>query len=603
MDCTFLRIEQTMKEIYEVPDYQREYVWQTQHVEDLLTDISENAGSEQRDPRDSDLYFIGSIVVFTEGVSSQKYVLIDGQQRLSTVFLIFCACCWRLRDLGEQVPDWLSKILRDVVRGPDGQDNHVYRLQLNDKNNQRVLELAVEGSLSNNAETEKTKSQQNLIKAFTTIKDFLLKEFSTAADITAFASNICENVGLVRIETNDLQKALIVFETLNDRGAGLDAFDLLKNLLYRNVNDEQLTDNLTEVWNEIKGNVQNKRNIRPMRFMRYFLVSIDDEMTGKPPTEKQAFRWFQEPRNLKRFRVSNEPLNFAKRIRDSSNLYTRFLLENVNHYGARSPALSSLNLLAGGRTRQHMGLLLIAAEKNISATSFEKLVRCIESVFFYSFESGQRSQQLEQLVATWTVKMKTLNLEDEDEFNSLLDEIQSDNQIAYETFYNRFNEFGSQVLRQKNRLKYVLGKYLQYSEAENRDSNYQFLNDLIDDPNNPLDIEHVYPQSPSNEAFAEFGAQNEESSERNIHRLANLLLMESSLQRSCSNRPYSEKLMKYGESKFWMVKKFARPDVRGVLRYMDSLRTFPTHMSWDEAEIEIRQDAYKEIAKQIWNYK
>lgn len=78
-----LSISSLFQSFYAVPDYQREYVWETEQVEQLLTDIlSEMAGDT---PENSPEYFIGSIVVCPgrDGVLD----LIDGQQRMTTIYI------------------------------------------------------------------------------------------------------------------------------------------------------------------------------------------------------------------------------------------------------------------------------------------------------------------------------------------------------------------------------------------------------------------------------------------------------------------------------------------------------------------------------------
>lgn len=95
-----IKISEVFQGFYSVPDYQREYVWQSEQVEQLLADIhSELNGS---DPEKAPEYFIGSIVVCPgkDGV----FDLIDGQQRMTTLFLTMCAIRDRFEALGDKVP-------------------------------------------------------------------------------------------------------------------------------------------------------------------------------------------------------------------------------------------------------------------------------------------------------------------------------------------------------------------------------------------------------------------------------------------------------------------------------------------------------------------
>ena len=90
---------------YQVPNYQREYVWKTEHVEQLLNDI--NAERAISDPDMAPEYFIGSIVVCPGNNSVLE--LIDGQQRMTTLFLTLCAIRDRIKELKEQPPGPLEE--------------------------------------------------------------------------------------------------------------------------------------------------------------------------------------------------------------------------------------------------------------------------------------------------------------------------------------------------------------------------------------------------------------------------------------------------------------------------------------------------------------
>lgn len=93
-DVAQLRIEAAHKKVAEVfskdysftiPAYQRPYAWETTQVEELLTDLSDAMGPESRS---DGFYFLGSIVlVKTHGSPDSRVV--DGQQRLTTLTILF----------------------------------------------------------------------------------------------------------------------------------------------------------------------------------------------------------------------------------------------------------------------------------------------------------------------------------------------------------------------------------------------------------------------------------------------------------------------------------------------------------------------------------
>lgn len=80
-----------------------------------------------------------------------------------------------------------------------------------------------------------TQSGERLFDAFKTIQDFLQEQFPQIADLKKFVVFLLNKTSFIRIETYDISDALKIFETINQRGKGLDPMDLLKNMVFRQV--------------------------------------------------------------------------------------------------------------------------------------------------------------------------------------------------------------------------------------------------------------------------------------------------------------------------------------------------------------------------------
>ena len=87
-------INSAFKNHYIVPDYQREYVWKDEQVEQLLADLLDAYNTDNQKA-----YFLGTIVTYDSG---SQFELIDGQQRLTTFFILLCAIKKIYMDYGEQ---------------------------------------------------------------------------------------------------------------------------------------------------------------------------------------------------------------------------------------------------------------------------------------------------------------------------------------------------------------------------------------------------------------------------------------------------------------------------------------------------------------------
>ena len=103
---------------FSMPLYQRPYTWGTEETEELLNDLKSAMNDEPVEP-----YFLGSIVLISDNNSSElMHEVIDGQQRLTTLTMLFCV----LRELPTTVPAYKNSLnarvqeTQDVLAGDRG---------------------------------------------------------------------------------------------------------------------------------------------------------------------------------------------------------------------------------------------------------------------------------------------------------------------------------------------------------------------------------------------------------------------------------------------------------------------------------------------------
>ena len=115
-------IEEAFREcFYIVPDYQREYVWTEKEVQQLLEDVN-----EQFDTGEHREYFIGTVLV-SPTQQKNHFEVIDGQQRLTTFFLLLCAL--RQRFKGEPQYPVFSSLLASSYTDSGGNLKTSLKLQ------------------------------------------------------------------------------------------------------------------------------------------------------------------------------------------------------------------------------------------------------------------------------------------------------------------------------------------------------------------------------------------------------------------------------------------------------------------------------------------
>jgi Protein of unknown function DUF262 len=171
----------------------------------LLTDIyGELNGS---DPAKAPEYFIGSIVVCPgkDGV----FDLIDGQQRMTTLFLTLCAIRDRFNVLGDKAPGALSSQIATTSSDTHGRDVFRYRLYLQYEDSGDVL-LGIADKKEDPSNGQKTRSIGNILNAYGSVMAFLTQQFGHNKDaLRIFYGYFINKVKLIRIQTEDVAKRLI----------------------------------------------------------------------------------------------------------------------------------------------------------------------------------------------------------------------------------------------------------------------------------------------------------------------------------------------------------------------------------------------------------
>ena len=577
-----IAVSDVFQTFYVVPDYQREYVWETEEVEQLLSDINgELAGA---DPATAPEYFIGSIVVCPgkPGVLD----LIDGQQRMTTLFLILCAIRDRIRELGEEPPGALKPQIAAVSTDALGNDVFRYRLDLQYKDSGDVLTHIAEGARPGPGHRP-TRSIANILGAYDTALAFLRREFADdAKSVRGFYGYLINKVKLIRIQTEDVAKALKIFETINDRGVGLDAMDLLKNLLFMMATHDEFSE-LKTTWSKMQDTIYGIRE-KPLRFLRYFILSRYEVDVLR---EDEIYRWFSK--NEPMCGYARRPLAFANELLQAAVAYRNFL-EGKDQHGQKNRFLENLQLLGGKSARQH--LILLLAGRHLPGPLFDRLAREVEELFFVYVITREQTRDFERNFARWAGELQ--EVADEASLSALTERRFTPAKAELsERFDDSFARLDSDSVQQY-RLRYVLAKLSQHIElaAYGETEGARWLSRLI---SSDYEIEHIYPQNPSADARNEFG---ELSNPSIVNRLGNLLLVEKSINASLGNKPFSYKRPVYARSKLLLTHAVAeRPNVGVKTRIDVAVAPLEPFSAWNEAAITRRQSALAALARKTWH--
>ena len=217
---------------FKVPAYQRSFSWETEHVSALLNDINDAIRNKESE------YFLGSIVV--TGPINQRYEVVDGQQRLTTVSLLIAA----IKDIFKSTNDndVVASVKTEFLVSTDRKTKEKEpRLVLNEVDNEFYQEL-IETIPNINPDNFTRQSHKRLLDAANTIYLYLtnLCGLSNDAeeDLHAWLDYLETNLKIIMVTAPDDSNAFVIFETLNDRGLELAISDLLKNYLFHKSGDK-----------------------------------------------------------------------------------------------------------------------------------------------------------------------------------------------------------------------------------------------------------------------------------------------------------------------------------------------------------------------------
>jgi uncharacterized protein with ParB-like and HNH nuclease domain len=365
---------------YIVPDYQREYVWKEKEVYQLLEDISDEMSSSANQP-----YFIGTILV-SPSSEINHFEVIDGQQRLTTLFLLLCAMKYIFKDKEQERV--LTNLISTSYIKSDGTPATSLKLEPRYENAGELIQKIVETDSDPDTTKNAVKkasiktfgSLDNLLEAYDTVYRYLIENYSQPAELTKFLGYVLTHVIFIQIKT-DVSGALKIFETINERGIGLNPMDLLKNLLFTNVNQSEFT-KLKDQWKKVTRPLDENKE-KPLRFLRYFLMAnykIENSRKDNIVREDEIYDWFIDKKNAALCNYQQKPFDFVKKLILNVELFVDYSKGKGND-GQQNEAMDSLRTLCGGAFSLHYVLLLAASK--LPKTLFDHFVVQLESFLFY----------------------------------------------------------------------------------------------------------------------------------------------------------------------------------------------------------------------------
>lgn len=543
-------------EQFRIPHYQRPYSWAWEQVDDLWDDLVENAATG---------HFLGSLVLASENESKPQ--VIDGQQRMTTLMILLSvlrdACLER--GMTKEAQKIQTRMIADQFAEGDAQYKFktgavnwpVFRdfilREPDDPKRQRPEDAA---SLPAHLRERNKPLLSNLGRMTTHVNDRLASLDATQqhAWLSKFISDLMERVELVVIEVKQLSDAFLLFETLNDRGLQLSAADLLKSHLLgqfaRSYTSEEDVDEAATHWDEMLEDLG--AGVDVSRFLRHYLL-------GYMPSVKkdEVFGHF------KTLIGKRDPQWVLDELRAVARLYGEF--ENppkVTHSPTRE-VLTDLQTLRASTCY----VALLPARRYLSETEFIEFARLAEILTYrYSTVVGLGTNEIERKyrdAAQLLIASKGAEL-------SKARQILIDAMPESQTFRVAFGKMrmGTQYILRYTLRRIELHLY-QGAEKELK-------------PNNLVHIEHIMPQTLSDEWKRQLGVDGVELHSEFLNRYGNLTLFYYGYNIPASIKSFAEKKDYYRES-----------DVLLTQELVD-------HEDWNLETIHERQERLALLADEIW---
>lgn len=273
------------KEKFLIPEYQRPYAWTDDQVLTLFEDLVEYTNNQNESS-----YFLGCIVSFSNENKEQE--IIDGQQRITTLFLLLRAIHRKLQKMSDskekdnfirQIEPAIWKI-DELTSVADYGSVLIESKVLEVEYNQILENILKTGEVEDKSKDRYSLNYKLLIK--------LLDEYANKEPLNfyRFTNNVLNKTIVLPIKADTQETALTIFSTLNDRGLPLSDADIFKAKIYNKLNEENKA-KFVEEWKNITLRSETAAESIQKLFYYYmfYLRAMDNDKKTTTPGLRKYF--------------------------------------------------------------------------------------------------------------------------------------------------------------------------------------------------------------------------------------------------------------------------------------------------------------------------
>lgn len=549
-----------------IPEYQRGYSWEETQLDDFWLDLEQIYEENTHDE-----HFLGQVVIHKNKEDGKRYI-IDGQQRISTTIIFLDILRTKFKEIADTT--------NNNDANDDSEDiNAKYIGRISESKREQYLSMggidkefffeyvqkrgAIDYSDKKFDKKKLKPSNYNIFYACKffngKVNEFLEKnESNQYKALNKLYQALINQFILMTVETDDINEAYIIFESLNARGKALETADLLKNHILR-VAQSDLS-SATETWNTI---IDNLDNIDPTKFIRYYWNS-----TKRFAREKDLFKELRTD-----IKTQSDVNTLLANLRFLSKVCAAILHPDDNKDFDLTELNERLIEMQKLDASSYIPIIFALRLQNYSEEDINEVLKAIETLVVRNFVvSGLVANKYElvfaQIAKSISDKTWPPNSEGESSKKPTKDDILKklySLMVSDEEFINNFRIFNSK----KNAvIRYLLRKI----------NNFDINETKIVDDSNRVHVEHILPKK-INDEWINF---NDEDHETYLWRLGNLTLLGQEYNNRAKNKGFDKKKEIYKKSEIKMTRDLVSID------------------DWTTFTIVKRQEDFAEIALKIW---
>ena len=525
-----------------IPRFQRDYSWEKKNCEEFLDDIIKCLKCKDG-KLETTSYFLGTMLFIGnfDEKSDKEIQVVDGQQRITTITILFSVISDIFREKGE---DNLSKLIFSYIMTSDDDGNEVriiksessypyfsYYIQDREKIVKQEPSSEEELCIQSTYRLFRSRLEEKNLKDFMSEKCEGFQNDISLIDILKAIRDQILNCIFISISTDDNTQAYRIFEILNAKGKKLAAIDLIKNRLFEKLRKTEPADFAKCKWNELKG-IINECDVSSVgigTFYRHFWNSC-----YKQAGTSQLYEIFLS------MVKQNEYEAFLDSLVNNAKYYVRIIKPSRDDYDNKKQyywLVQSFKVLTDFFSIAQVRVVLMAIlwakdEDIISMKDFKRAVLFLENFHFaYTAVMSGKTNRLDGIYSRAAIKLRKCTTKNQSKsvletylYNSLKSLIPTEEQFT-EKFVELCYSKKSTPLNLK--CKYALLKLNCYYQDK----------ELFEDDSS---IEHIIPESEG----------------QDVNNIGNLIMLEGNLNVEADNKNYLDKIPIYKKSNYAWVKDF-----------------------------------------------